>query len=87
MPQFLFTITFGNLLEICSLAGVLISLYYAAVGRVRDLETTLRHHAEDLSEHAARLDRFSETLVEVMGDVQRIMGRMESVESHRRQTH
>lgn len=85
MPHFDFTVTFGNLLELGGIVAVLISLYYAAVGRVRELEIILKQHAHDLTAHSNRMERFDENLIEVVSQVQRILGRMDVGDLRRRE--
>ena len=86
MPHFDFTVTFGNLLELGGIVVVLISLYYAAVGRVKELEIILTQHAKDLASHAKRMERFDDSMVDVVSQVHRILGRLEPLDIRRRES-
>lgn len=85
MPHFDFTVTFGNLIELAGIVLALVSLYYAAVGRVRELELILKQHAKDLTAHSQRMERFDENLIEVVSQVHRILGRMDVGDLRRRE--
>ena len=82
MPHFDWTVSFGTILTILSLAIAMIATYtkgtkWLAMQFTR-FEITLEHHATQLGQHAARMDRFEEHYVEIAGHLQRIIGRIET---------
>lgn len=78
------SITLGDLIQLGGVVVSITAVYYAIKGRIRELELTLGIHAKDLATHANRMAKYEESMVSVIGNVQRIIGRMEMPE---RRTH
>jgi hypothetical protein len=81
VPDFIYTITFGNIMTI---VGFVISIWVTAARlytllekRLVIFEHLLEMHAKTLGEHAKRMERQDELLIRLVGDVQRLIGRVE----------
>ena len=75
-----------NLGQIVSAALVLLGAYAAAIRvyhlmdkRIDKLDLHLSTHTETLAMHADRMEHHESSLVKIVGDVQRILGRMENL--------
>lgn len=71
------TVTLGNVLQLVTMIGLAIAGYYAISARMAVFESMLAGHADTLKQHAQRLDLYEARIVEVIGDLQRLIGRME----------
>ena len=70
-------ISLGAISVIVTLLGIAIA-FGMRVGRV---EATLMTHAQHLVSHGLRLDGYEARLIDVVGHVQRIVGRIETVQT------
>lgn len=77
--QFTGDVSLGTLLTILTLLGIALRFGY----RLGHFETTLKDHADRLSGHAARLSTYEEQIVNFVGDLQRVIGRMEVTDRRR----
>jgi len=81
MPHFDWTLSFGSLLTIVSFAIACIVTYTKATRwlatQFTRFELTLAMHAEQLGHHAERMDRYEGRYIEIAGQLQRIIGRIE----------
>lgn len=81
MPQhglnFDWTVTFGTTLQILTMVLLAVAVFNALAARVTVFENTLKNHAESLKAHADRLDRHETRIIELIGSLQRIIGRSE----------
>lgn len=84
--SFDWTITLGNLMTI---GGIVVGMYVGAtkiLNRVDDrlmkLEQIFVSHTATLIAHAARMEKQDDMLLRLVGDVQRLIGHMESRDSH-----
>lgn len=81
MPHFDWTISLGNVLTVVGfiiaawLAGT--RIYNGIDRRLIAFEGLLSHHAATLVDHAARMKTQDDMLLRLVGDVQRLIGRME----------
>lgn len=69
-------ITLGNL-------AIVITLISIAIGignRLGTLSQTVLQHATVLTQHANRMDKYEERLIGLVGDMQRMMGRVEATQ-------
>lgn len=71
------TITFGNILQLALWVVLAISAYHAIQTKFAVLEEMLRTHAAQLQQHAARLDRYEASIVDVVRELSRLVGRAE----------
>lgn len=82
MFQFDWTIDFGQILTLIGLLlgfyGTAISLYHKIDKRMAGFEQTLLTHATTLTDHATRLERYEQVLFTITGDLQRVIGRVET---------
>ncbi len=81
MPQFDWSINFGQIITIAGTLlgfyGTALSLYHRIDKRMAGFEQTLQQHATTLTDHAKRLERYEEVLFKIVGDLQRVIGRVE----------
>ena len=70
----------------------LVSLYLGGVKmvhvmdrRIAVFESTLKMHAESISHHSGRMEKQDELLITLVGDVQRLVGRLETSSERRRE--
>ena len=80
--RFDWTISLGSILTI---VGFFFSLWWSLTRlwtrmdrRVSVFETVLAKHAETLLSHATKMERQDSLLIQLVGDVQRLIGRIEA---------
>ncbi len=77
------TITLGNVLSaVAFLVGLWAAAqrtYYSLDKRANSFEATISNHAKLLEEHARRMERQDDQHLKLMGDIQRILGRLDGV--------
>jgi len=66
-------VTLGTILTIATLIGIAITFGR----RMGTFETQLQTHSTNIQGHAARMDRYEARYVEIAGQLQRIIGRIE----------
>ena len=66
-------ISLGNVLVVVTLVGTAVQFGM----RLGTLETTLRQHADALMDHANRLEQHDSRLLDAVGNIQRMLGRLE----------
>ena len=66
-------ITLGNLAIVATLIGMAIGIGI----RLGAITQLLADHSQRLMDHSTRLDRYEARLVTIVGDVQRLIGRIE----------
>ena len=66
-------VSLGTILTICTLVGIAIRFGY----RFGKFETTLSEQAKTITDHASRLEVYEGRIVGFVGDLQRLIGRME----------
>lgn len=69
-------ISLGTILTIATLLGIAIRVGWA-VGKIQAVVDGVKKTASD---HAMRLDRYEEALIKMVGEVQRMVGRVEGVQ-------
>lgn len=69
-------ITLGNLAIVVTLIGIAIRVGW----RIGGLEQVVKMHGENLMSHTSRLDLYEGRLVEIVGSVQRLIGRVEATQ-------
>ena len=81
MPHFDATISLGNIL---TAAGFFFSIWWGAVKmyalidkRIAVFEEVLKTHTDTLAVHADRMEKQDDLLLRLVGDVQRLIGRIE----------
>lgn len=84
MPHIDLTITLGNLIEMGVIAGTLFGLYAKFIGQFSSLKTTLENHGEQLERHADRMEKYEAGMFQIVGQVQRVMGRLDGFNPPRR---
>ncbi len=72
-------INLGSILTIVTLIGIAIAMG----SQLGKFELTLKHHADTMSDHAARLVSQETRIGELVASVQRLMGRMEGEQARR----
>lgn len=78
------TITLGNLV---SAAAIVMGFWGASLRltqRLSRFEATVEDHTNAISTHARKHERQDELLRDLMGDVQRLIGRLDSMTERRR---
>ncbi len=88
MFHFDWTITLGTVLS----AAVFVAGTWAAVSRLYSLldkrlaifESVLGTHAQTLMAHSARMERQDDIMIKLAGDIQRVIGRIETWTDPRR---
>ncbi len=68
---------------ILSAAGIILTLITIASrlgAKIGAMQTTAETQGESIDRHTKRLDLYEERLVQVVGEVQRMIGRMESTQ-------
>ncbi len=82
MPHFDGTISLGNILTVVGFFWALwmagSRLYVYMDRRVSVFENVLKDHARTLIDHANRMEKQDDLLIKLVGDVQRLVGRMEA---------
>ena len=82
------TITLGNILTISSMIIVAVLAYHNFVLRMavqtEIVTRSLQAHSNQLARHAERLDRHEEHSLQIVADLQRVIGRVEVVQADRR---
>lgn len=78
------TVTLGTMIEIASIIVIALSGWSAFKARIAVFEETLNTHAKALLVHGERLDRHEDKLITIVGDLQRVIGHMESDRLYRR---
>ncbi len=63
-----------NFWQVASLLGAAAVGIVAFRAEIRVFQQTLSTHAESLADHAKRLDRHEEHVLDLVGDVQRLVG-------------
>lgn len=74
MIQFEWTITFGMVIQTIIIVVSIITGWHALKARLTVFENTLNHHATLLITHSNRMDKHEERSIELVGDVQRLIG-------------
>ena len=59
--------------------GTIMRVYHLLDKRLASMELHLTTHADTLEEHGHRLGRYEESLFKIVGDLQRVIGRVEVV--------
>lgn len=72
-------ISLGDVLQILTWLGLAVGAYYSVRTQLALFRQVLEHHSATLVEHAKRLDRYEESIVRVIGELQRLVGRVESM--------
>ena len=75
-------ISLGTILTIATLIGIAIRFGF----RLGHFETTLNNHAKTLVEHATRLGAYEARIVDIVSDLQRLIGRVEASLERRRES-
>jgi len=87
MPNFDPTITLGNVITMIGIVvGLWISatrLYGSVDRRLAVFEVMLSSHAKTLIEHNIRMEKQDDMLLRLMGEIQRLVGRLESTTQRR----
>jgi hypothetical protein len=81
VQQFIGQVTLGDILTICTLVGIAVA-FGQRLGR---FEQILHDHAKKLTEHGERLDRYESRLVDIVSDLQRVIGRVEGAQNRAEQ--
>lgn len=80
--QFDWTISVGNVITaivfFLTVVAAAWKMYNALVRRVALFEELLKEHTSTLMRHASRMEKQDDLLREIIGDVQRLIGRMET---------
>lgn len=76
-PAFDWTITLGGVLQILTMVLLAVAVFNALAARITIFENTLKNHADSLKAHADRLDRHEARIIELIGTLQRVIGRSE----------
>lgn len=80
MLQFDWTLHFGDVLQVLVIIGTAFWAYHGIVLKLALLTRTIEDHGETLHEHADRLQRYEASLFKLVGDLQRMIGRMETLD-------
>lgn len=87
MIEFSWEVNFGQIITIVSLVAsayaATIRVYHLLDKRVARLEDTLISHAQTLTMHGERMERYEASLFKVVADLQRVIGRMEAHQDER----
>lgn len=78
----MYALTFTGELSVGSIS-IVVTLVTIAVTiglRLGTIQTLVRGHTITLVEHAQRLDRYEKTLIDVGGNLQRMIGRIEATQ-------
>ena len=79
--RFDLTLNIGHVLIIASMIVTVVAAWHAfklwASVKIARFEETLAHHTRSLDAHASRLDKHEEVHAKLVGEVQRILGRIE----------
>jgi hypothetical protein len=76
MLKFTTEITLGNIAIVVTLITIAISIGQ----KIGTLSTTVVQHAAVLDRHAMRMDKYEERLIVIVGDMQRMIGRVEATQ-------
>lgn len=57
--------------------GAVLRIYHMLDKRMDKFEGNIAHHATTLGDHASRMSRYENQITTLVGDMQRIIGRME----------
>lgn len=74
------TVTLGTVIQIIALACTAYAVVLAVKNRIEILESTLKQHAEALKSHDTVLGTYEARLFEIVGGLQRLIGRFETLE-------
>ncbi len=69
-------ISLGSLAIIITIVGAVIRIGW----KMGAMETVARTQGENIERHTIRLDKYEERLVQVVADVQRMIGRLEATQ-------
>lgn len=72
------TITLGAILQTVTLIGVAFAAFYALKNRIEVFHTVLQEHAQALHKHDAVLSVYETRIFELVGGLQRLVGRIEA---------
>lgn len=72
--QFDPTISMGTVIQIAAMIALGIAGWYAFKAKIEVFENTLREHAKSMTGHASRLDTHETRILELVGNVQRLIG-------------
>lgn len=72
------TITLGAVLQIVTLLGVALAAFYAVKNRIEVFQTILQEHGQALHKHDAVLQIYETRIFELVGGLQRLVGRIEA---------
>ena len=73
------TITLGSLLQMITMVGLVFAAWSAIRVRLEAFGKILEMHAKSLEAHAQRLDRHEDRILDLVGELQRVVGRTERV--------
>ena len=75
MPiQFDWTISLGTAIQTITMVISLVAAWHALKARLIILEKSIEGHAVTLRDHSHRMDRYEERSLELVGDIQRVIG-------------
>lgn len=72
------TLTLGDLISGSVVAATVIGAYWALRSRMELLESKLLDHATTLLRHSDRMDRHEARFLDVVSNLQRLIGRVEA---------
>ena len=72
------TVTLGTLLQIGVMIVALIVAWGKLESKIASFAVNLEHHATAIEKHTMRLDSIDARLIDVIADLQRLIGRSES---------
>ncbi len=82
--QFDWTISFGMVINVLVFIFTAFGLYHAGMSRFRHHEDSIHRLTNNIGEHNDRMDRYDERMLEIVGDLQRIIGRVEMMAERRK---
>lgn len=87
MPNFDWTVNFGQVIQavigIAALYAAVLRMWHLIDKRIGTLEGNLVNHKEKLHEHGTRMDRYESQIMQLVADLQRVIGRIEGISDRR----
>ncbi len=77
------TITLGAVMQLVGMAVLAIAAYHAVNNKIELFKAILEDHAEALKKHDATLGIYETRIFDLVGGLQRLIGRFESAQRQR----
>lgn len=82
--QFDQTIRLGDIVTMSGIITAFLAAAWRFMDRLKSLERTLNSHSDILTGHSSRMQEYERGMRDIIGDVQRVIGRLDLISERRR---